>query len=75
MIFQRSEEIRLEIVYCPACGEYHGRTREANVMCGVAHAPGSCCHFGWSEIRPKDVDTLVAAFRDFVKPTARAGRA
>ena len=32
-----------DVYWCEGCG---GRFRRSNVSCLVAHAPGTCCHYG-----------------------------
>jgi hydrogenase maturation factor len=40
MTFERIADF---LYTCPVCG---GTFRKGNISCCVAHAPGTCCHYG-----------------------------
>lgn len=50
--FPRIEGFDNTPVKCPGCGKWHVNLAGdmEHVSCTVFHAPGSCCHFGESEV-------------------------
>ena len=61
MIIQLKNMTLLHIYTCGNCKKVYRKSLE-NVMCLVNHSPGSCCHFGETEIPNEALQVILASY-------------
>ena len=58
-ILPQTEETIIKIIYCPLCQKYYSeQTGPTRMCCAVAHAPGTCCHYGDVELVEEAIETM-----------------
>lgn len=77
MIFPITSEVLVQIYQCPLCsGIYQAQTGNIRSACLVAHAPGSCCHYGELQISNETLEKVLEVMAQSNKglhPTTEGG--
>jgi len=74
-IIPQHERTIVTIIHCPVCNKYY-RLNYSAMGCLVQHGPGSCCHFGDTEIaedKVVEVQKLLGTYIDITKPATTTG--